>query len=227
MRLFAVLSCLALLGRARSAGSASVPADQRADPRDFREYLSPEGVDDASANFMAECLAQTFVDMPVIWQPAFRGIINECVRRGKRSSLAMKAPYMSDWARWLEFELFAVCLTQYMFSETVYSRWPVPKGSSERYKQHYAQTIRNGINHCHGTLPATIVHRPTLPVHEGAPVAEHRTSEPLQFRHAAARRAGLHPLAWFRRLGPALLREMRPAVRQAEATLETRPRLIE
>ncbi|KAI9811545.1 MAG: hypothetical protein M1826_003148 [Phylliscum demangeonii] len=228
MRLLAVLSLLALLGRALSTKSAPVPAGPRADPRDFREYLSPEGMDDPSAEFVANCLAQMFSGgLPVIWNPVIQRIVAECVKSGQTAGLAMKTPYMSDWARWLEFDQFAICLTWYILYKPPFLRRPVQASSPDRHKREYAQKVEKGTGYCQSTLPATIVHRPTVPVHEGAPAAEHGASEPLLFRHGATRRAGRHPMAWIRRLGPVLLREMRPVVQRAGAVLETRPRVME
>ncbi|KAI9807700.1 MAG: hypothetical protein M1826_004552 [Phylliscum demangeonii] len=228
MRLLVVLSFLALLGPALSTETAAVPASARADPRDPREYIGKEGEGDRSVAFVAECLAQMVTGgIPELWHPLFQGMVDDCVARGQKAGLAMKVPYSSDWARWVDFEIFFHCLARYMLKKTNFYGMPLRDNDLQARKQRHARSVARGLDSCQGTLPATIVHRPTLPVHEGAPVAEHGTSGPLQFRHQATRRAGLHPLAWMRRLGPELLRAMRPAVQRAEATLERRPRVME
>ncbi|KAI9831407.1 MAG: hypothetical protein M1826_003580 [Phylliscum demangeonii] len=215
--LLAVLSLLALLGLVQSTptDSGRGPAEDRADPADYREYLGWEGHGDRSSTFIAKCFAEVrYYDcpqsalslneamvtdgIPTIYPSYLDGMISACRRLGEQQGLIMQVPYSSDWARYTEFEPFVICLINHMAK---------------------------------GTLPATIVQRPTVPgvEHDASPATEHGALHPpLQFRHPATRRAGLlHSVARFGRLAPELLREMGPAVQRAETTWERRPQLIE
>ncbi|KAI9828611.1 MAG: hypothetical protein M1826_005993 [Phylliscum demangeonii] len=243
MRLLAVLSFLALLsGLAMSTSSGSEPIGARADPRDYREYLGSEGVGDPSSTFIAECLAQTVISQGVfqveMWDlPTFEFLVQECRWKGEDAGKVMLSPYASDWARLGEFEVFYDCLKVYMDKNTPFyyqSVWPT---SPPRVKRQLAEAASKAIDSCQHKLPESIVHRPTLPVHEGGRpvtdatpgVAEHGvSSHPLQYRLPTTHRAALHrPLASIRKWWPALLREMRPAVQRAVAALERRPRVVE
>ncbi|KAI9831406.1 MAG: hypothetical protein M1826_003579 [Phylliscum demangeonii] len=219
--LLAVLSLLALLRPVQlmpteSGQGAPTPAEDRADPADYREYLGWEGHGDQSSTFMAKCFAEVrYYDClpqsalsrneamvadvaPIIYVSYLDSLMVACRSLGEHQGLVMQEPYASDWARYTEFKPFLICFFNHM---------------------------------AEGTLPATIVHRPTVPgvVHDAAPATEHGASHPpLQFRHPAARRAGLlHSVARLGRLAPELLREMGPAVQRAETALERRPQLIE
>ncbi|KAI9810167.1 MAG: hypothetical protein M1826_003699 [Phylliscum demangeonii] len=223
MRVLASLISLAMLRRALSTGSGPDSGSPRADPRDYREYLGHEG---------------TFTDsLTEIVRPFLQNRVEECVAKGTRAGVAMKRPFTSDWARWLEFEAFLRCFARYMIIKTPYSRNPIPDNAPPHVQLQYTEAVSRAIEACNGELPATTVHRPTFLGREGAPPptdaspggAEHGASGPLQYRHPAASRpaALLHPWAWIRRLGPGLLREMRPAVRRAGAALENGGRAIE
>ncbi|KAI9831401.1 MAG: hypothetical protein M1826_003574 [Phylliscum demangeonii] len=237
--LLAALSVLALLrpepsmSMSTGSGPAPIPAGQRADPGDHREYLGEEGQGDPSSTFIAKCLAQTVTKgIPKIYPPLLEGMIFECQRRGEQQGFLMKEPFSSDWTRYVEFEPFFSCLAR----QTPFQQHPVMPNSPQHLKDAYARAVARGTSSCGPKLPATIVDRPTLPVvHEAAPGAEHGAEHPLPlllplplpFRHPATKRAGLHPLAWFRRLRPGLLRDMRPAMQRAGAALESRPRVME
>ncbi|KAI9813712.1 MAG: hypothetical protein M1826_002466 [Phylliscum demangeonii] len=248
MRLLAVVSFLALLRPALSTDEDVVPAGgERADPTDYREYLGAEGIGDSSSTFLAECIAQIVArGIPSFLPPTVDGMLQACVEKGQKAGVVLRNPYASDWARWLEFEPFFRYLSRHMTTKVLFF-WNFMRGETPQYiRRELARAVSQGTDACRPKLPATVVHRPlTSPGHEGAPaapvtdthtatleVAEHGAPpNPFryQYRHPAAHRAaGLsRPLDWFRKLVPALLREIRPALRRAGAALEKRPRVME
>ncbi|KAI9806582.1 MAG: hypothetical protein M1826_004650 [Phylliscum demangeonii] len=235
--LLAVLSLLALLGLVQSTPTKSgpgalTPAEDRADPADYREYLGWEGHGDQSSTFMAKCIAEMVAEAsPFIKGSYVDSLMVECKRLGEHQGLVMLEPYASDWARYTEFLPFLICFLNHVAHKHPSSSLPLRANLPPHLKDKHAQAVLDGFSSCRSTLPATIVHRPTVPgvVHDAAPATEHGASHPpLQFHHPAARRAGLlHSVARFGRLAPELLREMGPAVQRAETTWERRPQLIE